>query len=233
MMREAPCADSSAQQEAMKQVRRDMAQICADQISSRESELRASLELSQKEHREQLEAARWVGAVSCAVADHHEATLLDRIHESERAMSNLTGGLERANLRAVRAEQAEADRHQVEAQMMDALHQLAASELRVHELQQQQADAAEQLSKMVGFVCQKRPVIKGLAERTARNEQSLKTSQNLHRSLVEHNIALRQQVSELREQMLSLIHISEPTRLLSISYAVFCLKKKKPKTVIY
>eukprot|EP00658_Telonema_sp_P-2_P047934 TRINITY_DN36493_c0_g1_i2.p1 TRINITY_DN36493_c0_g1~~TRINITY_DN36493_c0_g1_i2.p1 ORF type:complete len:150 (+),score=37.16 TRINITY_DN36493_c0_g1_i2:148-597(+) len=29
------------------------------------------------------------------------------------------------------------------------------------------------------------------------------------------------------EQALSLIHISEPTRLLSISYAVFCLKKKK------
>ena len=29
-------------------------------------------------------------------------------------------------------------------------------------------------------------------------------------------------------QLLSLIHISEPTRLLSISYAVFCLKKKKP-----
>src|SRR5678816_992254 len=27
-------------------------------------------------------------------------------------------------------------------------------------------------------------------------------------------------------QYLSLIHISEPTRLLSISYAVFCLKKK-------
>ena len=30
---------------------------------------------------------------------------------------------------------------------------------------------------------------------------------------------------------LSLIHISEPTRLLSISYAVFCLKKKKYKTL--
>ena len=29
------------------------------------------------------------------------------------------------------------------------------------------------------------------------------------------------------EPGLSLIHISEPTRLLSISYAVFCLKKKK------
>src|SRR5674536_389385 len=31
---------------------------------------------------------------------------------------------------------------------------------------------------------------------------------------------------------LSLIHISEPTRLLSISYAVFCLKKKKKKNAI-
>src|SRR5678815_1691259 len=30
-----------------------------------------------------------------------------------------------------------------------------------------------------------------------------------------------------QEGHLSLIHISEPTRLLSISYAVFCLKKKK------
>eukprot|EP00658_Telonema_sp_P-2_P035192 TRINITY_DN25634_c0_g1_i1.p1 TRINITY_DN25634_c0_g1~~TRINITY_DN25634_c0_g1_i1.p1 ORF type:complete len:106 (-),score=25.51 TRINITY_DN25634_c0_g1_i1:29-346(-) len=32
--------------------------------------------------------------------------------------------------------------------------------------------------------------------------------------------------------LLSLIHISEPTRLLSISYAVFCLKKKKHKNII-
>eukprot|EP00658_Telonema_sp_P-2_P009080 TRINITY_DN13433_c0_g1_i3.p1 TRINITY_DN13433_c0_g1~~TRINITY_DN13433_c0_g1_i3.p1 ORF type:complete len:107 (-),score=39.26 TRINITY_DN13433_c0_g1_i3:13-333(-) len=32
--------------------------------------------------------------------------------------------------------------------------------------------------------------------------------------------------------LLSLIHISEPTRLLSISYAVFCLKKKKKNTKI-
>src|SRR5678816_765465 len=31
----------------------------------------------------------------------------------------------------------------------------------------------------------------------------------------------------LKPILLSLIHISEPTRLLSISYAVFCLKKKK------
>ena len=32
-------------------------------------------------------------------------------------------------------------------------------------------------------------------------------------------------------KMLSLIHISEPTRLLSISYAVFCLKKKNNKLI--
>src|SRR5674536_135545 len=32
-------------------------------------------------------------------------------------------------------------------------------------------------------------------------------------------------------QLLSLIHISEPTRLLSISYAVFCLKKKKKNII--
>ena len=32
---------------------------------------------------------------------------------------------------------------------------------------------------------------------------------------------------------LSLIHISEPTRLRRISYAVFCLKKKKNKNIIY
>mgnify|MGYP007068781883 CR=1 FL=1 len=32
---------------------------------------------------------------------------------------------------------------------------------------------------------------------------------------------------EKTSEKLSLIHIYEPTRLLSISYAVFCLKKKK------
>ena len=35
--------------------------------------------------------------------------------------------------------------------------------------------------------------------------------------------------SEEKELFLSLIHISEPTRQAEISYAVFCLKKKKQK----
>eukprot|EP00658_Telonema_sp_P-2_P038030 TRINITY_DN2733_c0_g1_i3.p1 TRINITY_DN2733_c0_g1~~TRINITY_DN2733_c0_g1_i3.p1 ORF type:complete len:284 (-),score=95.78 TRINITY_DN2733_c0_g1_i3:73-924(-) len=38
-------------------------------------------------------------------------------------------------------------------------------------------------------------------------------------------------VRSSRPKKLSLIHISEPTRLLSISYAVFCLKKKNKESV--
>ena len=37
-------------------------------------------------------------------------------------------------------------------------------------------------------------------------------------------------VCKMAAPTLSLIHISEPTRLGMISYAVFCLKKKKKKT---
>ena len=36
-------------------------------------------------------------------------------------------------------------------------------------------------------------------------------------------------IRTMRPETLSLIHISEPTRLRRISYAVFCLKKKKKK----
>src|SRR5674536_398770 len=44
-----------------------------------------------------------------------------------------------------------------------------------------------------------------------------------------HNVHRRHLTASQRAMVaaLSLIHISEPTRLLSISYAVFCLKKKK------
>ena len=44
----------------------------------------------------------------------------------------------------------------------------------------------------------------------------------------DHWLDMPQRVGDvLAPLILSLIHISEPTRLLSISYAVFCLKKKK------
>src|SRR5674536_376385 len=41
--------------------------------------------------------------------------------------------------------------------------------------------------------------------------------------------AVTTKLARILTRSLSLIHISEPTRLLSISYAVFCLKKKKKK----
>ena len=37
----------------------------------------------------------------------------------------------------------------------------------------------------------------------------------------------REGLASLEQYILSLIHISEPTRQAEISYAVFCLKKKK------
>ena len=42
---------------------------------------------------------------------------------------------------------------------------------------------------------------------------------------------LQPKLNVILQMPLSLIHISEPTRLLSISYAVFCLKNKKHSTI--
>ena len=39
----------------------------------------------------------------------------------------------------------------------------------------------------------------------------------------------RNEMKHQKNMLLSLIHISEPTRQAEISYAVFCLKKKKKK----
>eukprot|EP00658_Telonema_sp_P-2_P076721 TRINITY_DN6775_c0_g1_i1.p2 TRINITY_DN6775_c0_g1~~TRINITY_DN6775_c0_g1_i1.p2 ORF type:complete len:105 (+),score=34.15 TRINITY_DN6775_c0_g1_i1:197-511(+) len=50
-------------------------------------------------------------------------------------------------------------------------------------------------------------------------------AQNGHTEVVKELLGAGAEVDNL-----SLIHISEPTRLLSISYAVFCLKKKKTYT---
>ena len=54
--------------------------------------------------------------------------------------------------------------------------------------------------------------------------------------LVEHRVIMREVVSSTPTgptlMVLSLIHISEPTRPLYISYAVFCLKKKNNRIVL-
>eukprot|EP00658_Telonema_sp_P-2_P029117 TRINITY_DN2219_c0_g1_i3.p1 TRINITY_DN2219_c0_g1~~TRINITY_DN2219_c0_g1_i3.p1 ORF type:complete len:103 (-),score=37.13 TRINITY_DN2219_c0_g1_i3:7-315(-) len=56
-------------------------------------------------------------------------------------------------------------------------------------------------------------------------------AQDEDKTLVRLQLALKEAIAEQVQmaEELSLIHISEPTRLLSISYAVFCLKKKKKK----
>src|SRR5450756_2773481 len=58
-----------------------------------------------------------------------------------------------------------------------------------------------------------------------------KLEQNSHRRTVIAGCELQQWPARLclHVRGLSLIHISEPTRLGMISYAVFCLKKKKQK----
>src|SRR5450756_1592290 len=48
--------------------------------------------------------------------------------------------------------------------------------------------------------------------------------------LIEVAFPLEQTSIDSVHEKLSLIHISEPTRLGMISYAVFCLKKKKKKS---
>eukprot|EP00658_Telonema_sp_P-2_P008212 TRINITY_DN1307_c0_g1_i2.p1 TRINITY_DN1307_c0_g1~~TRINITY_DN1307_c0_g1_i2.p1 ORF type:complete len:107 (+),score=43.03 TRINITY_DN1307_c0_g1_i2:133-453(+) len=65
-------------------------------------------------------------------------------------------------------------------------------------------------------------MIRVISERLVRPHHTRKVQQIM--AGVESSV---QRVPGLLEIELSLIHISEPTRLLSISYAVFCLKKKK------
>ena len=50
---------------------------------------------------------------------------------------------------------------------------------------------------------------------------------NYKSAITEFEKVVRVDADNERVWKLSLIHISEPTRLLSISYAVFCLKKNK------
>src|SRR5678815_4814381 len=54
------------------------------------------------------------------------------------------------------------------------------------------------------------------------------TNRDLHKEMEDGRFR-RDLFYRLNVVQISLIHISEPTRLLSISYAVFCLKKKKKK----
>ena len=78
------------------------------------------------------------------------------------------------------------------------------------------------------------PVIQALPLFVAAEKGYFKDA-GLDVELVPFNSAMEKDVAMSAGQIsgyfgLSLIHISEPTRLLSISYAVFCLKKKQHRT---
>src|SRR5678816_1655702 len=71
------------------------------------------------------------------------------------------------------------------------------------------------------------PAMKVDGKMTPVSQQALNAQ---HTSMLCRAVMNDKQAAEFeakKECNLSLIHISEPTRLLSISYAVFCLKKKK------
>src|SRR5678816_3192379 len=63
----------------------------------------------------------------------------------------------------------------------------------------------------------------------APNDEALRQDVELAKAMGFNGVRKHQKIENPRYLYLSLIHISEPTRLLSISYAVFCLKKKKIK----
>eukprot|EP00658_Telonema_sp_P-2_P033454 TRINITY_DN24554_c0_g1_i2.p1 TRINITY_DN24554_c0_g1~~TRINITY_DN24554_c0_g1_i2.p1 ORF type:complete len:138 (-),score=19.23 TRINITY_DN24554_c0_g1_i2:66-479(-) len=70
----------------------------------------------------------------------------------------------------------------------------------------------------------------GLEHLGSTNRERTRACRELEHFHPERVVAVGHDLPEplhLARALLSLIHISEPTRLLSISYAVFCLKKKK------
>src|SRR5664279_6119706 len=66
----------------------------------------------------------------------------------------------------------------------------------------------------------------GLRLDLADNDRA-RVERNIHHRLAQLGKRLGMRGTAVPEQKLSLIHISEPTRRTPISYAVFCLKKKK------
>src|SRR5450756_3035847 len=71
---------------------------------------------------------------------------------------------------------------------------------------------------------------KGVYARWDSDEQSIRLYSSTQTSTgVRAAVAAKLGMPLAKVECLSLIHISEPTRLGMISYAVFCLKKKKAK----
>src|SRR5678815_3800298 len=108
------------------------------------------------------------------------------------------------------------------------VYRILNSDINIHEKRILYQDAMQKLLSLKDLHL-KGPLIKSDVEETNLPQEvkpEVKYEDNL-RNILEESLPNRSRKSGLTLYNLSLIHISEPTRLLSISYAVFCLKKKK------
>eukprot|EP00658_Telonema_sp_P-2_P066656 TRINITY_DN55622_c0_g1_i1.p1 TRINITY_DN55622_c0_g1~~TRINITY_DN55622_c0_g1_i1.p1 ORF type:complete len:260 (-),score=64.04 TRINITY_DN55622_c0_g1_i1:82-861(-) len=113
------------------------------------------------------------------------------------------------------------------ANLTKATAKLAASEGQLGEWAEKLEGTQEEHAAQVGRLEAELEAVKTGGSR----DQSMLTDAQRKVTELEADVAVRarQVAQKLAALELSLIHISEPTRLLSISYAVFCLKKKNKK----
>ena len=88
---------------------------------------------------------------------------------------------------------------------------------------QQKAKKEAKRLKFQARAPKKRSIPKGLVRGSSRNPEQYEEARRIVKL---RKKAARTAPKKMDLEKLSLIHISEPTRLRRISYAVFCLKKK-------
>src|SRR5450756_2860535 len=88
----------------------------------------------------------------------------------------------------------------------------------------------EKVQRLTGLMDKAMKGVRRIAALFNRKKENKKSSVRVGKSWIHHILAIAGLTGKQKTAIdLSLIHISEPTRLGMISYAVFCLKKKKKK----
>eukprot|EP00658_Telonema_sp_P-2_P064562 TRINITY_DN53628_c0_g1_i1.p1 TRINITY_DN53628_c0_g1~~TRINITY_DN53628_c0_g1_i1.p1 ORF type:complete len:170 (-),score=32.72 TRINITY_DN53628_c0_g1_i1:11-520(-) len=106
---------------------------------------------------------------------------------------------------------------------------------KISAVEQQNSQGATAVTRLEDAVTVSEEARRRLGDRIAELESELRLAQGqcerLQKDFGGSEEELEASMRRCANYDLSLIHISEPTRLLSISYAVFCLKKKKKTNV--